>query len=118
MKGYEIICILHPDLTEEQVQGAIDQLTQVVAGNEGQLVKSENWGARKLAYKVAKQTRGIMLYLLFTGNRKTVDELERNIRNNESALRYMTVKVDSVEDAATVKAALLDDPVTGLAAEY
>ncbi len=114
MKGYETICILHPEQTEEQVQGAIAQMSQLIADHEGSLVKAESWGVKRLAYRVGKQTRGNVLYFLFSGNRKTVNELERNIRINESALRYMTVVVDKMEDADKVKPQLLEDPSQGI----
>jgi small subunit ribosomal protein S6 len=115
VKGYETIVIMHPDLSEEQVTGAIAAMSQLIADNGGTLTKAESWGLKRIAYRVKKQTRGHILYFLYAGNRKTVDELERTIRIDETAIRYMTVVVDKLEDAAQMKPQLLEDPVTGLA---
>jgi small subunit ribosomal protein S6 len=115
VKGYETIVIMHPDLSEEQVTGAIAAMSQLIADNGGTLTKAENWGLKRIAYRVKKQTRGHILYFLYAGDRKTLNELERNIRINEVALRYMTVVVEKLEDAALMKPQLLEDPVQGLA---
>ena len=110
MKGYETICILHPDLVEDAVKSALERFGGIVAASGGEVRKSENWGQRKLAYKVHGQVRGTFLYLLYEGPAVAVNELERNLRITEEVVRYMTVKVDSTEEAAKVKPQLLDDP--------
>lgn len=110
MKGYETICILHPDLTEEEVQETIDQYAKLISDNTGDIHKSESWGLRKLAYKVKGNLKGIYIYLLYTGGAGTVTELERNFRISDQNIRYLTLKVDSVEETAKVKQQLLEDP--------
>ncbi len=114
MKGYETICILHPDLGEEEVQNTIDQYTRIISDNGGEVHKSENWGLKKLAYKVKGNVKGAFIYLLFGGEPETVSELERNLRIADQNIRYMTIKVDSLEDAAKVKVQLLDDPTLSI----
>lgn len=114
MKGYETICILHPDLGEEDVQKTIDQYTQIISDNGGEVHKSESWGLRKLAYKVKGNEKGTFIYLLYGGVPKTVNELERNLRITDQNVRYMTIKVDSLEEAAKVKVQLLEDPTLSI----
>ena len=114
MKGYETICILHPDLGEEDVQNNIDQYSKIISDNGGEIHKSESWGLRKLAYKVKGNVKGNFIYLLYSGGANTVNELERNLRIADQNIRYMTVKVDSLEEAAKVKVQLLDDPTLSI----
>ena len=114
MKGYETICILHPDLTEEEVQKTIENYTTLITENGGELTKADHWGQRKLAYKVQSFTRGHFIYLLYTGVAETVSELERNLRILDQNIRYMTVKVDDVEETAKAKPQLLEDPTLSM----
>ena len=110
MKGYETICILHPDLTEEEVQGTIESYSAIIADNGGEVTKSDHWGQRKLAYAVQGHSRGHYIYILYAGGAETISELERNLRILDQNIRYMTVKVDDVEAAAKAKPQLLEDP--------
>lgn len=110
MKGYESICILHPDLTEEEVKGTIERYSELIAENGGEVTKSEHWGQRKLAYAVQGNSRGHYIYLLYTGGAETISELERNLRILDQNIRYMTIKVDDVVEAAKAKPQLLEDP--------
>ena len=114
MKGYETICILHPDLGEEEVQNNIDQYTQVISDNGGEVHKAESWGLKKLAYKVKGNVKGNFIYLLYGGEPQAVVELERNLRIADQNIRYMTIKVDSLEEAAKVKIQLLEDPTLSI----
>jgi len=110
LKGYETICILHPDLTEEEVTGTIERYSALIGENGGEVTKSDHWGQRKLAYSVKGHSRGHYIYLLYTGAAETVAELERNLRILDQNIRYMTVKVNDMEEAAKVKPQLLEDP--------
>ena len=114
MKGYETICILHPDLTEEDVQGTIERYSALITDNGGEVTKADHWGQRKLAYKVQGHLRGHFLYLLYTGEAGTVGELERNLRIQDQNIRYITIKVDDVEETAKVKPQLLEDPTLSM----
>ncbi len=114
MKGYETICILHPDLTEEEVQGTIERYSAIITENGGEMTKSDHWGQRKLAYKVQGHTRGHLVYLLFSGAPGAVAELERNLRIQDQNIRYLTVKVDDVEETAKAKPQLLEDPTLSM----
>ena len=110
MKGYETICILHPDLNEEEVKETMERYSAIVGENGGEVSKSDHWGLRKLAYAVQGQTRGHYVYLLYGGGAETVAELERNLRIMDQNIRYMTVKVDDVEEAGKARPQLLEDP--------
>jgi len=114
LKGYETICILHPDLTEEEVQGTIERYSALIGENGGEVTRSDHWGQRKLAYPVQGHSRGHYIYLLYTGGAETVSELERNLRILDQNIRYMTIKVGDVEETAKAKPQLLEDPTLTL----
>ena len=114
MKGYETICILHPDLTDEEVQETLDRYCAILAENGGEVTRSDRWGLRKLAYKVQGNSRGHIVYILFSGSPGTVTELERNLRISDQNIRFMTVKVDDLEETAKAKPQLLEDPTLSI----
>ncbi|MBM4318746.1 MAG: 30S ribosomal protein S6 [Deltaproteobacteria bacterium] len=98
MKEYETITILRPDLLDEGVERIKGRFAQVVEKMEGRLLRFDNWGKRKLAYEVKKQTKGIYLYFLYLGNSGIVSEVERNLRMWDDIIRYLTVKVNEDVD--------------------
>jgi len=98
MREYETIAILRPDLLEEGVERLKGRVAQVIEKMEGRLIRFDNWGKRKLAYEVHKQTKGIYLYFLYLGSPGTAEELERNLKMWDDAIRFMTVKVDEDVD--------------------
>lgn len=110
LKGYETICILHPDLSEEEVQETIERYSDLITSNGGQITKADLWGFKKLAYKVKGYRKGHIVYLLYSGGPETVDEFERNLRIGDHSIRYMTIKVDDLDEMAKVKPQLLEDP--------
>ena len=114
MKGYETICILNHDLTEEEVQENLERYSAFIVENGGEVTKTDRWGLRKLAYKVQGHVKGHMIYLLYSGGPETVGELERNLRILDQNIRFMTVKVDNLEEAAKIKAQLLEDPTLSI----
>ncbi len=110
MKGYETICILHSDLTEDQVKESVDVYNKIITDDGGEVHKSEIWGLKKLAYQVKGNPRGYFVYLLYAAQPDTIRELERILRITDTNIRYMTVKVDSIEETLKDKPQLLDDP--------
>jgi small subunit ribosomal protein S6 len=65
----------------------------VVKAYGGELVYEEDWGKRKFAYPIEKETRGQYTYFVYTGRGDVVAEIERNLRLHESLLRFMTVNL-------------------------
>jgi len=114
VKGYETICILNPDLSEEEVQETIESYSAIVTEHGGEITKTDQWGLRKLAYKVHGHQKGYFVYYLYSGVPETVSELERNLRISDQCIRYMTVKVDDLEKASKVKPQLLEDPTLAI----
>ena len=102
MALYEHVFLARQDLAQAQVDALAEIATKIVNDNEGRVVKTENWGLRSLAYKIAKNRKAhyVMLEIDAPGN--VIAELERQTQINEDIIRYMTVKVDTLEEGPTV----------------
>ena len=101
-KEYETIYILRSDVdadTAEKVQGRV---AEVVAREDGKLLKVEAWGRRKLAYPVAKQKKGVYVFVKFIGRGGLVQELERNLKLSDAVLKWQTVLTNDHVDAGAV----------------
>ena len=105
MRNYEIIFIVRPDVTEEDVDKLIAQMEGVVAGTGGKLEKVEKLGRRRLAYRVAKQREGIYILFRLQGSGDTVKEFERRLKVTDTVIKYLTVRIDEdLERAEKFKA--------------
>jgi small subunit ribosomal protein S6 len=101
-KEYETIYILRSDVdadTAEKVQGRV---AEVVGRDNGKLVKVESWGRRKLAYPVGKQKKGVYIYVKYVGKGGLVQELERNLKLQDSVLKFQTVLTNPEVDVQAV----------------
>lgn len=103
MIGYETTYILRPDVNEDGQRNFLERLKGIIQAHQGQVVAVEDWGKRRLAYPLKKETRGVYTYILYSGNNSLVAELERNLRINEQVLRFLSVKVADQFDPATFK---------------
>lgn len=103
MIGYETTYITRPDVSEDAQKTFLEKLKGIVAAHGGQILATEDWGKRRLAYPIQKESRGYYTYLLFTGNNSLVAELERNMRINETVLRFLSVKLADDFDPAKHK---------------
>lgn len=101
-KEYETIYILRSDVdadTADKVQGRV---AEVIGRDAGKLVKVESWGRRKLAYPVGKQKKGVYIYVKYIGKGGLVQELERNLKLQDSVLKFQTVLTNEEVDVASV----------------
>lgn len=118
MRRYESVWVVNGDLPDEEVQAAIDKFTRIIAANEGTLVGLEEWGRKKLSYKVQGTTRGYYVVVDYAGTPATVKELERNYRIDDRFVRCLTTKKSDkvnleallAEIAAKAKAAAAPAP--------
>lgn len=93
MNTYESIFILKPTLNDEDVQKAIGKLEGIVKQG-GELIATENWGKKRLAYEVMKEKKGTYVLLRFRGKGDLITELERNYRIDDNVIKFLTVKLD------------------------
>jgi small subunit ribosomal protein S6 len=93
-RQYELVYILPPDTTEQQVTELQQQIEAVVSKMSGQIEKTENWGRRKLAYEIARHKEGVYVLDVINGSGDLMKELDRRLRVMDQVLRHMVVRVD------------------------
>ncbi len=102
MALYEHVFLARQDLAQAQVDALAENATKIINDNNGRVVKTESWGLRSLAYKIAKNRKAHYVMLEIDAPGSVVAELERQTQINEDVIRYMTVKVDELEEGPTV----------------
>ncbi|HEX9883868.1 MAG TPA: 30S ribosomal protein S6, partial [Desulfobaccales bacterium] len=85
-------------------KAAIDKFTRIIAAQGGMLVGVDEWGRKKLSYKIKSATRGYYVLADFAGTPETVKELERNYRIDDRIIRYLTVKKSDSVDLEALQA--------------
>jgi len=93
LKRYETIFISHPDLSEEDHAEIERKLRSIITSLKGDIIKLEDWGAKKLGYEIRKNSRGRYYLLDYLAAPALVREVERNLRLNDQILKFQTVKV-------------------------
>jgi len=104
LREYEIVFVLAPNADNAEAERINAKVNEVVSSYGGKLVKLDNWGRRKLAYPIKRNTRGIFVYAKYIAKAGVVAEIERNLRIADSVLRYqsnlLNPDVASVEEIA------------------
>tara|TARA_B100000886_G_scaffold340458_1_gene310168 strand:- start:1285 stop:1767 length:483 start_codon:yes stop_codon:yes gene_type:complete len=99
---YESVFIARPDITAAQVESLTESLKQIIVENGGAPANDEYWGLKSLAYKIKKNRKGHYTMIKLEAPPAAIKELERNMRLNEDILRFLTIKVDSLEEEPSV----------------
>lgn len=102
MSLYESIFIARQDISGAQVDALADTLTQLVTDNGGEVKKREYWGLRNLAYRMRKNRKGHYVLLNIDAPPAAIAELERTMRINEDVIRYLTIRVDTLDEGPSV----------------
>ncbi|MGC2199505.1 MAG: 30S ribosomal protein S6 [Stellaceae bacterium] len=102
MPLYENVFIARQDISGSQVDALADNFVQLVSDNGGEVKKREYWGLRNLAYRMRKNRKGHYMLLNIAAPPAAVAELERTMRINEDVIRYLTIRVDSLEEGPSV----------------
>ena len=92
MRRYESLWVVNGDLPDEEVKSAIDKFSGIISSQGGTLVGVDEWGRRKLSYKIQGTIRGYYVLADFAGTSETVKELERNYRIDDRIIRFLTTK--------------------------
>jgi small subunit ribosomal protein S6 len=94
VRQYELVYILPPDSTEQQVAELHEQVAQVVARLHGQIEKNENWGRRRLAYEIGHNKEGVYVLDVINGSGELMKELDRRLKVMDQVIRHVIVRVD------------------------
>ncbi len=98
MALYEHTFLARQDLAQAQVDALAENAARIITENNGRVVKTENWGLRTLAYRIAKNRKAHYVMLEIDAPGDVVAELERQTQISEDVIRYMTVRVDALEE--------------------
>lgn len=98
MPFYESVFIARSDISAAQVDALVESLSGVVAESGGAVRRNEYWGLKNLAYRIKKNRKGHYALLNIDAPPGAIQELERNMRINEDVLRYLTVRVEALND--------------------
>ena len=102
MPLYEHVFLARQDLAQAQVDTLAENATTILTDNGGSVVKTETWGLRGLAYRIAKNRKAHYVMLEIDAPAPAVAELERQTGLNEDVLRFMTIRVDAHEAGPSV----------------
>ncbi len=93
-RQYELVYILPPDTSEQQVTELHGQIEAVVSRMNGTFDKTENWGRKRLAYEIGHNKEGVYVLEVINGSGELMKELDRRLRVMDQVLRHMIVRVD------------------------
>ena len=97
MSFYENTLITRQDLPQSELVKIKDKYSEVINSNSGKVVKIEEWGLLNLARKIKKYNKGFYIHYKFEGNRKTLNEIDKKIRIDNSIIRHLIVKYKNLD---------------------
>src|SRR4029079_4391640 len=98
MPLYEHVYLARQDLSAQQVEELSNQLSAVVGQMGGKIAKTEYWGVKSLTYRIKKNRKAHMTLFNLEAPPAAINEIERQERLNEDVLRYLTIRVDELEE--------------------
>lgn len=97
MPYYEHVLIARPEISPQQVDGLVEDITKTVGELGGKVGKTEYWGLRNLTYRIRKNRKGHYALLNLDCPAEAVHELERRLKINEDVMRYKTIRVEELD---------------------
>jgi small subunit ribosomal protein S6 len=99
MPLYETVLIARNDVTQQQVEAVAEEIKTELETEGGSVKKTEYWGLRSLAYRIKKNRKGHYMLLGLDAKPAFINEMERKLGLNEDILRFMTIRIDEIEEA-------------------
>ncbi|XVN42122.1 MAG: 30S ribosomal protein S6 [Candidatus Rickettsia vulgarisii] len=96
MSFYESVFIMRQDISSADVDKIIDDFTKIVKDNNGEVIKTEYWGLRNLAYKINNNKKGHYVLLGIKADAVLVNEIDRKMKLSENIIRFQNIKVDAI----------------------
>ncbi|HOV11569.1 MAG TPA: 30S ribosomal protein S6 [Bacteroidales bacterium] len=93
-KHYETVFILTPVLSEDQVKEAVKKYHDFLSEKKAEIVVSESWGLRKLAYPIQKKSSGFYQLIEFNAEPNVIADLEVAYKRDERLIRFLTISLD------------------------
>ena len=95
MRQYELILVVQPDLDDETTAGVIDRVKSMITDHDGQILKTDLWGSKALAYEIRDFREGYYVYMEVELTPEYVTELKQSLKYIESMLRYIITKKEA-----------------------
>lgn len=96
MRNYEGVFIINPDLSADASKGVIGQVQDLVSKNGGRVEGLQEWGKRRMAYKIKKKHEGNYVIMNFQLDSNQAKKLEQSLRLNDNLLRFLLVNKDAL----------------------
>ena len=110
MPLYESVVIARQDIATTQVDTLADELTNIITEGGGKVTKRELWGLRSLTYRIKKNRKAHYVFFNIDAPPAAISEYERRMRINEDVLRYLTVRVEALEEGPSAVITNKDRP--------
>lgn len=101
MRTYEVLFILHPQLTETEVTDLVAEFRKIAEDAGAKFVSEDPWGKRRLSYPIQKLNDGIYHLFVFEAEADELSELDRKMKNSDKIMRHMIVRTDEMQKRAT-----------------
>jgi small subunit ribosomal protein S6 len=98
MSLYECVFIARQDIAPPQVETLTDEIAAIISTGGGTVAKREYWGLRNIAYRIRKNRKGHYMLLNIDAPSAAIKEMERQMGINENVLRFLTVRVEALEE--------------------
>jgi len=103
VRRYETIFIIRPDLGEPQIKDIVKRFEGLVTSGGGEPIETEEWGFRELAYRIKGERRGFYVRLDYAADSAVMNEIERNLKLQDTVLRYLSVQSELETDVAKAR---------------
>jgi small subunit ribosomal protein S6 len=97
-RKYELVYVVSPDATDDQVTDLHTQVEAIVQRMHGQIEKTENWGRRKLAYEIGRHKEGTYVLEAINGSGELMKEIDRRLKVSDLVIRQLVVRIDETQD--------------------
>jgi small subunit ribosomal protein S6 len=104
MKRYESVVILGPDVSDDDIRTFTERYSKLIKQTGGEIIKIEDWGFKKLAYKINRKDKGRFILLDYVGLPALLNEMERQFKISEEVIRFLSIKTDDNVDLEAFKA--------------
>jgi len=104
MSFYESVFIARQEISAQQADALAETFSNVIAENGGSVSKRENWGLKSLTFRIKKNRKGHYVMLNIEAPAAAINEMERQMRLHEDIIRYMTVRVEELEEGPSIQA--------------
>jgi small subunit ribosomal protein S6 len=94
MNNYETVFILNPVLSEDQAKDTVDKFVKVLKKAKADVISTEQWGLKKMAYPINKKSTGFYNLIEFAADSNVINTLETEYRRDESVMRFLTTVLD------------------------